>query len=65
MLIFLNGKKHDTNVSNIEELCIEQGYLPKTIATALNGKFIPIEKRNSSILKENDDVEILSPKQGG
>jgi sulfur carrier protein len=47
--------------SALEEL----GYGRATVATALNGKFVPASLRSDAPLTEGDRVEVLAPMQGG
>ena len=37
----------------------------KGIATAVNGKFVPLEARHNTILSEGDEVIIISAAYGG
>ena len=63
--IFLNGQPHQTKASNLDQLCLELGHSEVKVATALNGEFVPQNKRLQTALNENDKIEILSPRQGG
>ena len=66
MKIKLNGAEAETGASNMAELCQNLGYdKDAKIATALSGEFIPRSKRSDCRLAENDDVEIVAPRQGG
>jgi sulfur carrier protein len=47
--------------SALEEL----GYGRATVATALNGEFVPASLRCDAPLTEGDRVEVLAPMQGG
>ena len=65
MKIFLNGEVHETEATTVDQLCISLGFTDAKVATALNGEFVPRGERASAVLKDNDKIEILSPRQGG
>ncbi len=67
MKIILNGK-----ISNIEkeeitidELISLKNYQNKTIAIAINGKFVPKSSYKNQQINDGDEVEIVAPMQGG
>jgi sulfur carrier protein len=41
------------------------GYRGATVATAVNGEFVPAGARHALHLREGDRVEVLAPMQGG
>ncbi len=41
------------------------GYRGATVATAVNGEFVPAQARAQLALAEGDRVEVLAPMQGG
>ena len=41
------------------------GYGAATVATALNGEFVPSQAREHTALRDGDRVEVLAPMQGG
>lgn len=41
------------------------GYAHATVATAVNGEFVPARARAHLRLREGDRVEVLAPMQGG
>jgi len=43
----------------------ELGINSPTIATAVNGSFVPRSERIDMALKDGDRLEVLSPMQGG
>jgi len=43
----------------------ELGYGGSTVATALNGEFVPANLRAAAALAEDDRLEVLAPMQGG
>lgn len=65
MKLTINGKLHEMDTATLAMLLNELGYQDTTIATALNGDFIPEIKREELPLKEGDRIEILAPMKGG
>lgn len=51
--------------SSLSELLLKEGYTKRCFAVALNRQFIPAEQHSSTILQENDWIEIIVPMQGG
>jgi sulfur carrier protein len=41
------------------------GYRQAIVATALNGIFVPADRRGTTMLADGDALEILAPMQGG
>ena len=41
------------------------GYAGATVATAVNGEFVPAPARAQTKLQDGDRVEVLAPMQGG
>lgn len=62
--IRVNGEPHAL-VSSVSVLLEELGLGEATVATALNGAFLPSAQRETALLKAGDEVEILAPMQGG
>ncbi len=65
MKITMNGNPYDTQFNCLEDLLQEAGFAGKTVATGLNGSFVPVSVRAAVLLITGDDVEILAPMQGG
>jgi len=42
-----------------------EGFGETKIATAINGTFVPANARDTQILKTDDKIEIVTPRQGG
>jgi len=64
--VIVNGKR--TAVSsemNVNELVQELKYTQKGFALALNGTFVSIATYESTVIRDNDSIEILAPVQGG
>lgn len=41
------------------------GYAGATVATAVNGEFVPVPARAQTRLQDGDRIEVLAPMQGG
>lgn len=65
MKIQVNGETVTTTAPTLEQLCVDMGFADGKIATAVNGDFIPEKMRKSTILADEDKIEIVSPRQGG
>lgn len=65
MKIILNGDAVETNAQNLAKLCEELGFDDVKIATARNGEFVPKPVRAQTKLNDNDQIEIVTPRQGG
>jgi sulfur carrier protein len=64
MRVELNGRTIETSATTLAEL-MEQEIDPRTVATALNGEFVPRSRYASQQLEAGNQLEILSPMQGG
>lgn len=65
MRIKLNGRAIETGATTLAELMQEQQIDARTVATALNGEFVPRTRYASQRLEAGNQLEILSPMQGG
>lgn len=66
MKILLNGDARQIAASNLGEALIELGYGEiGSVATAVNGLFIPRAQRLNKLLGEGDRIEVVAPMQGG
>jgi sulfur carrier protein len=63
--IFVNGEATETNAATLAELVAQCGFAEAGVATALNGNFVPRHARKTTPLTGDDQVEIVSPRQGG
>lgn len=64
--VIVNGKPLQSPGGTLAELCRTLGH-DKTgkFATAVNGTFVPAGQRTTTMLAEGDQVEIVTPRQGG
>ena len=65
MNIILNGKTIYLENKSLDQVLTELGYECPSIATAVNGAFVPADDRRQTILRDDDRLEVLSPMQGG
>ena len=65
MKLQLNGDPITTAAATLDAVLIENGYAEATVATAVNGNFVPATLRASHTLNDGDQIEVLAPMQGG
>lgn len=65
MKIQLNGSPLDTNAATLAELLHEQQIDADSVASALNGQFVPRTQYEVQALSAGCELEVLSPMQGG
>ena len=65
MKIVLNGAAREIAAANLDQAMNELGYTDGSIATAVNGTFIPKARRQSQLLDDGDRIEVVAPMQGG
>jgi len=63
--IRVNGIECEVKASDLDALLAELDYADQTVATALNRNFVRKKDRAETKLSEGDEVEILTPRQGG
>ena len=65
MNIRVNGDPCETTATTLAALLEDLDYGDATVATALNQTFVRKKDRGETMLAEGDEVEILTPRQGG
>lgn len=65
MRIHVNGQTLESASPTLLALLVELGYEDAKVGTAVNREFVREKDRATTKLKENDAVEIVSPRQGG
>ncbi|MFO1105414.1 MAG: sulfur carrier protein ThiS [Amaricoccus sp.] len=65
MRIVLNGEPREIGARALHDALAELGFAGATIATAVNGRFVPATARMATVLDDGDRVEVLAPRQGG
>jgi sulfur carrier protein len=65
LTITVNGERTQLQGRTLADLCATLGYGDARIATALNGTFVPATRRAETVLRDDDRIEIVAPRQGG
>ncbi|WP_417720724.1 sulfur carrier protein ThiS [Salipiger sp.] len=65
MRIDLNGTGTETGAATLAELIAAMEVDAASVATAVDGQFVPLGLRDATRLQEGSRVEVLSPMQGG
>ncbi len=65
MQITLNGKPCEVRADTLAALLAELEYEDAAVATARNRDVVRRKDRAQTKLAEGDEIEILTPKQGG
>ncbi len=65
MNIRCNNQELQIEATNLKSALLELGYAGATVATAVNGSFVPRSLRETTTLSENDLLDVLAPMQGG
>lgn len=65
MRVELNGEPIQTQATTLSELIEERDLPMASVATAVNGDFVPRTLRAGTALSDGMRIEILSPMQGG
>jgi sulfur carrier protein len=65
MNISVNGEPHEVRAGTLAALLDELDFGDATVATALNRNFVRKKDREATPLSDGDEVEILTPRQGG
>lgn len=65
MKITVNAEPHEVAGLTLSAALSELGFDSPTLATAVNGSFVPRSERMDMTLNDGDRLEVLSPMQGG
>jgi len=65
MRLIVNGEDRDIEAVTLAAALVALDYEDTTVATALNGEFVPKRAREATPVCEGDRIEILAPRQGG
>jgi sulfur carrier protein len=63
--LVVNGEPRTSRAATLATLLDEMGFAGQKIATAVNGAFVPERARAGHALGAGDEIEIVSPRQGG
>lgn len=61
----INGEARQVNAVSVAALLAALDYDGEFIAVAVNHNVIPRARWGEDLLREGDDIEIVSPRQGG
>lgn len=65
MKIDVNGTIHEVEADNLAAALDLLGWTGMRVATAHNGRFVPVSARPQTVLSEGDRLEVLAAMQGG
>jgi sulfur carrier protein len=65
MRLIVNGETRDVEAMTLLKALEALDFAEATVATALNGEFVPARARGATPLRDGDRIEILAPRQGG
>ena len=65
MRIRVNGRSLEVQATTLARLLEELGYGNCKVGTAINQQFVRDRDREETLLKDDDAVEIVTPRQGG
>lgn len=65
MILTVNGEKREINQSNLKEIIEALGFDTERYVVVLNGEIVPKSKVKEVVVKEGDDIEILTIMGGG
>ncbi len=63
--LLVNGEPREIDATTLAQVLEALDYREATVATALNGEFVPARKREATPVKDGDRIEVLAPRQGG
>ncbi len=65
MRVMVNGQHRDVAAANIQALLTELDYAGTHFAIAVNFDVLPKNRWAETQLKDGDEIEIITPRQGG
>ena len=65
MNLIINGKKEKFATASLVEILNTRGYQGDYFAVAVNRRCVPRSQYAATLVQEGDDLEILTPMQGG
>ena len=65
MRVIVNGEQREVNSASVDALLSELDYEGTHFAVALNFDVLPRAKWAETALKSGDEIEIITPRQGG
>jgi len=65
MRVIVNGERTEVAATNLTGLLCEMEYEGKHLAVAVNYQVVPRARWGQTTLNSGDQIEILTPRQGG
>ena len=65
MRVTVNGEAREINASRVDDLLAELEYEGTHFAIAVNYDVLPKSRWAETVLKAGDEIEIITPRQGG
>ncbi len=65
MLVIVNGERREIAAANLTGLLGEMEYEGKHLAIAVNYRVVPRARWGETALNSGDQIEIITPRQGG
>ena len=65
MRVTVNGEQREVNASHVDALLAELDYEGSHFAIAVNYDVVPKSRWADTALKAGDEIEIITPRQGG
>ncbi|MDR2214131.1 MAG: sulfur carrier protein ThiS [Pseudomonadales bacterium] len=65
MTLWINGEERETQAATLAELLTQLGYSDASVATAVDGEFVPRSARAATPLTPAMRIDIVAPIQGG
>lgn len=65
MLVIINGEQREINAASVGALLSELDYEGTHFAIAVNFDVLPKSRWADTELKAGDEIEIITPRQGG
>jgi sulfur carrier protein len=63
--VIVNGEQREINASRVDALLSELEYQGTHFAIAVNFDVLPKSRWAETMLKAGDEIEIITPRQGG
>ena len=65
MVLIVNGERVEAESSNLDHLLDELEYEGRHFAIAVNYDVVPRTRWAATALRDGDEIEIITPRQGG
>ncbi|MGN6409872.1 MAG: sulfur carrier protein ThiS [Nitrobacter sp.] len=65
MQVTVNGERREIAAQTVDALLSELAYEGTHVAIAVNFEVLPKSRWADTILKSGDEIEIITPRQGG